>query len=145
MCTYLQSDHAESSPVARDFDEGTRFANWDQPLAGTSAEDDDDVLLGELLLYYFEWFCVNKENDNSARGVHGLLSMLLPKTAHLLPKWSTLKALLEKCHKENVQAVHLCPNDHIAFIDCTHPKLAHYQHADRTVCPHPGCGAHRFW
>jgi hypothetical protein len=113
-------------------------------LDGSDCKEGDSVLLGELLLYYFEWMSANKATDACAKGVHGLLSMLLPANSHIMPKWATLKRMLEQVHKNNVEAVHLCPNDHVAFVDCTHPKLAHYQHADRTVCPHPGCGAHRY-
>jgi hypothetical protein len=119
------------------------FAKWDELLYGAEDTTPSDVLLGELLLYYFEWFAAKKESKASAQAVHGLLSMLLPKDNNV-PGWAHLKNLLEKVHADNVQAVHLCPNDHIAFIDCTHPKLKHYKHSHRQFCPHPGCGAARY-
>jgi hypothetical protein len=45
-----------------------------------------------------------------------------------------------------VVEVDLCPNDHIAIVDATHPKLiaAGHMHAHRIFCPHPGCGAARY-
>ena len=55
-----------------------------------------------------------------------------------------MKRLLDQVHTNNVQKVDMCPNDHIAFVDITHPSMPHYKHAHRNKCPHPGCGASRY-
>ena len=104
---------------------------------------DLETLIGELLLYYFEWMASNNVKDACAQGVHGLLSSILPPGS-IFPAWATLKRLLVQVHSNNVQKVDMCPNDHIAFVDMTHPSLLHYKHAHRTKCPHPGCGAERY-
>jgi hypothetical protein len=52
------------------------------------------------------------------------------------------KKLLKKICESRVIEIETCPNDHVAFIDCKHPKLAHYQHAHRSCCP--VCGADRW-
>jgi hypothetical protein len=71
---------AACAPTAEEeFAEGTMFAKWDQLLYGEEDNTPSDVLLGELLLYYFEWFSALKESKASAQAVHGLLSMLLPR------------------------------------------------------------------
>jgi hypothetical protein len=138
-------DAAPSAPAGEDaFGETGFFAKWDHALGGKEDNTTNEVLLGELLLYYFEWYCSFKESDASAKAVHGLLSMLIPTNHNILPQWATLKRMLEAVYHSNVKSVDLCPNNHIAFVDCSHPKLAHYQHSDRQFCPHPGCGAARY-
>jgi hypothetical protein len=111
------------------------FHNWDQPLGVPSG-----TLLGELLLYYFEWMSSHIVTDRCAKAVHGLLCMLLPAD-HNFPNWNHLKKLLDKVYKNNVVSVELCPNDCIAFWDAKHTKYAGYRHAHRTKCPK--CGALR--
>jgi hypothetical protein len=115
---------------------GSLFHNWNLPLgvpAGT--------LLGELLLYYFEWMSSHIVTDVCAQAVHGLLSLLLPKD-HTFPNWTHLKNMLERVHKNNVVVVDLCPNDCMAYYDGKHAKLTGYKNFTRTKCPK--CNAARY-
>jgi hypothetical protein len=112
------------------------FDGWDLPVGSANG-----TLLGELLLYYFEWMAAHKVADTSAQAVHGLLLLLLP-TDHNFPNWRYLKNLLKKVHANNVVAVDICPNDCIAFYNARHPKFADYQHEHRTKCYK--CNASRY-
>lgn len=111
----------------------TLFANWDDPPYDAEAER-PDVLLGELLLCYLEFMGLHKVTDRCARSVHTLLCLLLP-TDTTLPKWATLKRLLEEVFTQTVVAVHLCVNDCISYYDTDHPRL-NYRHAHRSYCPY---------
>lgn len=135
--THLHAQH----PAVRDFvgNNPELFAGWDDPIAHNPAAD-DPVLLGELLLYFFEWAASHKVTDACAKAVHSLLRLLLPRD-QTFPGWYQLKALLEAVNDNCVVAVDLCPNDCIAFYDCNHPSLS-YQHAHRESCLY--CGASRY-
>jgi len=80
--------------------------------------------------------------DACAKAVYGLLLTVLPADANA-GSWAVSKAMLKKVCESRMKKIETCPNDHIAYIDCKHPKLAHYQHAHRTCCPVSGCGADR--
>jgi hypothetical protein len=73
--------------------------------------------------------------------VYGLLLTILPDDTNA-GTWALSKSLLKKVCESRVRKIETCPNDHIAFIDCKHPKLAHYQHSHRRCCP--TCGADRW-
>ena len=127
-------------PRASDFffDNEDCFLSWSTPLRSA-----DDVLLGELLLAFFDWSVKHKVTDACAKASFRLLGLLLPSDADdlLLPKWSQLKALLEAVYHNCVVPVDICPNDCMAFYDCDHAKLGEYRHAERTSCMY--CGASR--
>jgi hypothetical protein len=78
--------------------------------------------------------------DACAKAVYSLLLTILPQEA-TAGSWAVSKAMLKKVCETRMKTIETCPNDHIAFIDCKHPKLAHYQHYHRTCCP--VCGADR--
>jgi hypothetical protein len=110
------------------------FADWGEQLMEADPDQTPGTLLGELLLYYFEWMAAHKVTDASARAVHGLLRLLLPKN-NSFPAWTTLKNMLEQVHKNYVIIVDLCPNNCIAYWDPKHAKLAASRHSHRTKCP----------
>ena len=116
------------------------FHNWDSEIYPDDCSP-PDVLLGELLLYYFEWMSRHKVTDACAKSVYGLLKLLMPADTSA-PEWCHLKQMLESVYEQNVLSVDLCPNDCMAFIDCSHPQLASYQHSHRTRCLH--CNALRY-
>jgi ssDNA-binding Zn-finger/Zn-ribbon topoisomerase 1 len=93
------------------------------------------VLLGELLLFYFEWFARNRVKKVCARQMHAMLSMLLPTETADLMKWSKITSMMQHVYDHNVQTVDLCPNDCIAYVNCKHETLKGYQHKHRTKCP----------
>lgn len=135
----MADDYDAANPCGTSpFAEGQLFANWDEQLG--SSEKPPDVLVGELLMYYFEWMASTIVSNVQAKAVHALVSLLLPGD-HNVPGWYHLKGMLDYVYTNTVRAVELCPNDHIAFIDCVHPKLGWYQHSHRTRCPK--CGAAR--
>ena len=114
---------------------GRLYEGWGETIF--KADDmPPETLIGELLLYYFEWMASNNATDVCAKGVHGLLVSILPADSSV-PGWASLKRLLVQVHTNNVEKVDMCPNDHIAFVDITHPSMPHYKHAHRTKCPHP--------
>ena len=78
--------------------------------------------------------------DACAKAVYGLLLTILPKDSNA-GSWALSKNLLAKVCESRVVKIETCPNDHVAFIDCKSPKLAHYKHSHRTCCP--VCGADR--
>ena len=139
---------------AQDIFQWDVFRSWEEPLVPEDVHHEEPsdgveirkVLLGELLLTYFEWMCVHKPTDASAKAVHGMLSLIVPPNTTNLPAWKDLHHLLKIVYENVAVEVDLCPNDHIAFVDATHPKLlaAGYKHAHRQFCPHPGCGAARY-
>jgi hypothetical protein len=100
-----------------------------------------DITLGELLLVYFEWMSVHKVTNAAAKAVYSLLLMLLPPDTNA-GSWALSKKLLQKVCESRVVKIDTCPNDCIAFIDCKHHKLRHYQHSHRRCCP--TCGADRW-
>jgi hypothetical protein len=80
-------------------------------------------------------------SDAAAKAVYDLLLMLLPHDTNA-GSWALSKNLLKKVCESRVVKIETCPNDCIAFIDCKHPKLSHYQHSHRQCCPK--CGADRW-
>ena len=139
---------------AQDIFQWDVFRTWEEPLISDDVHQHEAadgvevrrVLLGELLLTYFEWMCVHKPTDASAKAVHGMLSLIVPPNTTSLPAWTELHYLLKVVYENVAVEVDLCPNDHIAFVDAKHPKMlaAGYKHAHRQFCPHPGCGAARY-
>jgi hypothetical protein len=103
-------------------------------------ENTPDILLAELIALYSEWMFAFKVTDACAKAVFMLLHTLLPEDANI-GSWPQLKRALETVTIRSCVPIDLCPDDCIAYIDCKHPKLAHYQHAHRTWCPH--CGKDR--
>jgi hypothetical protein len=138
---------AAPDEYADDFFASENFASWADKL-NREVDDDEynELLLGELLLTFFEWMCVHKTTLASARAVHGLLSLLLPPATSNFPTWAKMKHMLDLVYDTNVVEVDLCPNNHIAFWTPTHPVLlrAGYGHGHRTHCPYPNCGAARY-
>jgi hypothetical protein len=104
------------------------FEGWDQNIA-------NGVLLGELLLFYFEWMARNRVTQVCAQQMHAMLSMLLPTAAADSMKWSKIKDLLKHVYEHNVRTIDICPQDCIAYVNCTHESLKDYQHAHRSKCP----------
>jgi hypothetical protein len=86
-------------------------------------------------LFYFQ------VSDACAKAVYSLLLLLLPVDTNA-GSWALSRALLKKICESRVRKIDTCPNDCIAYIDCKHPKLAHYKHAHRRCCP--VCGADRW-
>jgi hypothetical protein len=143
------TDEDEDMPEpcsAQDIFEMPMFQQWQDVLDPDPDPDERKVLVGELLLTYFEWMCVHKPTNECSRAVHAMLSLLVPPHSTNLPEWAEVHSMLDTVYKNVVVEVDLCPNDHIAFVDATHPKLvaAGHMHAHRTFCPHPGCGAARY-
>ena len=132
----------EDACASKDIFSMPQFEGWKEDLL----LEERSVMVGELLLTFFEWMCVHKPTNECARAVHSMLSLLVPPDASNLPKWGDVLSLLDLVYNNVVVEVDLCPNDHIAFVDATHPALveAGYMHAHRTFCPHPGCGAARY-
>jgi len=120
------------------------FSGWDVPVVGEGVEPEGHILLGELLLFYFEWMSSNMVTDKCAKGVHALLTLLMPAGPVDGWDWSNTKKLLDNVYKNNVRIIDLCPNDCIAYVDCKHPTMSHYQHSHRTFCPDHNCGLDRF-
>jgi hypothetical protein len=123
--------------------EAADFSTWARGWHDTVYNEDSanpDITLGELLLVYFEWMSVHKVTDASAKAVYDLLLLLMPADNNA-GSWALSKQLLKKVCKTRVRKIETCPNDHVAYIDCKHPKLSHYQHSHRTCCP--VCGADR--
>jgi hypothetical protein len=121
--------------------EDPMFKDWGTKLMETDPDQTPGTLLGELLLYYFEWMSAHKVPDTCAQAVHGLLRLLLPKD-NTFPAWTTLKSMLEQVYKNNVIIVDLCPNNCIAYWNPKHPKLAASRHFHRSKCPK--CDATRY-
>jgi hypothetical protein len=79
--------------------------------------------------------------DACAKAVYDLLLLLLPPDTNA-GSWALSKKLLKKVCESRVVEIDTCPNDCMAFIDCKHPKLSHYQHSHRQCCP--TCGSDRW-
>jgi hypothetical protein len=137
-------DPMEDDPHAEDIFAMPRFEGWKERLERDPDNDELRVLVGELLLTFFEWMCVHKPTNECARAVHAMISLLVPPASSNFPEWGEVLSLLDLVYKNVVEEVDLCPNDHIAFVDATHPILieAGYMHAHRTFCPK--CGAARY-
>jgi hypothetical protein len=114
--------------------------SWGDPVFPADGEPPPDILLGELMLMYFEWMGVFKESDASGKAVYALLKTLVPADANA-GTWGTAQKLLTAIYNQTVQKVDICPNDCIAFYNAKSPGMAHYKHAHRTHCP--SCGADR--
>jgi hypothetical protein len=146
-------DEAGNHAACADVFEHKIFDQWREDLnKATEAKepvdaedgDPDKVLVGELLLTYFEWMCVHKPTNECAKAVHKLISLVLPPDSHNLPSWGAIHKMLDIVYNNVCEEVDICPNDCIAFRDATHPVLirAGYKHAHRTCCPQ--CGAARY-
>lgn len=132
---------ADSPPPPQQEDIFTNAApTWNDPVFPVDGEKPPDIILGELLMLYFEWMSAHKTTDACSKDAVKMMSQLLPADANGI-KWQGAQRLLQAIYDRSVVAVDLCPNDCIAFYDCKHPKMAHYKHAKRTWCPH--CGADR--
>ena len=79
--------------------------------------------------------------DAAAKAMYKVLLLLLPKDNNA-GSWHVSNNLLKQVCENRVVKIETCPNDCVAFIDCKHPKLRHYQHAHRRCCPK--CGADRW-
>lgn len=113
---------------------------WDDPIFPENGAPPPDIVLGELMLMYFEWMGTTKVADAAAKGAYQIMKVLMPSDANG-GSWGTTQKMLQAIYDNTVVAVDICPNDCIAFYDCKHPKMKHYQHANRNWCPH--CGADR--
>jgi hypothetical protein len=113
---------------------------WSDVVYPPDGEKPPDIILGELLLMYFEWMNTHKVTDACAKAAYTLLTTLLPADANS-GNWATARKMLKAIYEQTVQAIELCPNDCIAYYDCKHPSMKHYKHARRTSCP--TCGADR--
>jgi hypothetical protein len=85
-------------------------------------------------------FCV-QVSDAAAKAVYDLLLLVLPEGINA-GSWALSKNLLRRICESRVTEIETCPNDCVAFMDCKHPKLSHYQHSHRRCCP--TCGADRW-
>ena len=117
-----------------------KVPTWSDPVYPTNVEVPPDIILGELLLMYFEWMGTHKVTDACAKAVYTLLSTLLPADANG-GSWGVARKMLDAIYKQTVQTIDICPGDCIAYYDCKHPTMQHYKHAHRTHCP--TCGADR--
>jgi hypothetical protein len=113
---------------------------WNDPVFPLNGEKPPDIILGELLLIYFEWMSAHKVTDACAEACATMMGQLMPPGANGL-KWQGAQKLLTAIYNHTVVSVDICPNDCISYYDCKHPKMAHYKHAHRTWCPR--CGADR--
>jgi hypothetical protein len=143
------ADAVVPGPPALDIFRWDIFRAWETPARQaeqSEIEDASPVLLGELLLTYFEWMCVHKPTNECAKAVHAMLSLLLPPDSSKMPKWNEVHSLLAIVYENVVVEVEMCPNDCVAFVDATHPKMiaSGYMYANRTYCPRVGCGAARW-
>jgi hypothetical protein len=130
-----EAAHAAHEDVIR-----KAIPTWDQRVFPEDGEPPSDVLLGELLLMYFEWMGTHKVTNECAQAAYKLMNVLMPPNANG-GSWSSAQKMLQAIYTQSVLAVDICPNDCISFYDCKHPKLKHYQHSHRTWCPR--CGADR--
>ena len=142
----IEDEDMEDAVAAKDLFQMPQFEGWKEKLQPNPDHEERRVLVGELLLTFFEWMCVHKPTNECARAVHAMISLLVPPASSNLPEWVEVHSLLDVVYKNVVIEVDLCPNDHIAFVNATHPTLiaAGYMHAHRSFCPHPGCGAARY-
>lgn len=134
--------YQDDAPNANDFFQRAPFTDWEEELAPEAGGV--EMLVGEMLLTYFEWMCVHKPTNECARAVHAMISMVAPPGSTNMPAWSDITGMLDIVYKNAVIEVDICPNDCIAFVDSKHPTLvaAGYEHAHRTSCPK--CGAARY-
>lgn len=135
----------DPAPPANEMD-ADFFKMWNDRMNDNDNED-DAATLGELLVMYFDWMTTHKVTLTCARAVHSMLNMMMPADASSFPKkYSQLQAMLNAVYDHNVQQVHLCPYDCIAYVDATHPALlvenpnipaltSGYKHAHRQFCP----------
>jgi hypothetical protein len=119
---------------------GPSIDGWFNPVYNPDDER-SSITLGELLILFFEWMTAHTVTDACARGVYTILNAMVPPGSNS-GTWTHAKQLLENIHEQRVLPVDLCPNDCIAYYDCKHPKLQHYQHSHRTFCHK--CGADRY-
>ena len=119
---------------------GEAVPTWSDPVYPVNGDPPPDIILGELLLMYFEWMGTHRDTDASAKAVYAMLSTVLPADANG-GSWGTARKMLQAIYDRTVKSVELCPNDCIAYYDCLHPTMKHYKHAHRTWCPK--CGADR--
>jgi hypothetical protein len=113
---------------------------WADPVYPNNGARPPDIILGELMLMYFEWMGTHKVTDACAKAVYTLLHTLLPEDSNS-GTWGTARKMLDAIYKQTVQTIEICPNDCIAYYDCKHPTMQHYKHAHRTHCP--TCGSDR--
>jgi hypothetical protein len=143
--TGSESEDADMDDVcsAADIFSLPKFEKWGEELDVDPAEG-PKILIGELLLIFFEWMCVHKPSNECARAVHTMISLLAPPGASNMPGWAEVHSMLDIVYNNVVVEVDICPNDCIAFVDAKHPKLqeAGYMHAHRSSCPR--CGAARY-
>ena len=96
------------------------------------------------MLVIYTWLLTLTEclqvTDACAKAVYTLVLTILPKDSNAA-SWAHSKSMLKNIFEQRVKKIETCPNDHIAFIDCVQPELAHYQHDHRKCCP--VCGADR--
>ena len=113
--------HMDDDPKDLNF-AGGLYDGWGETIF-KKEEEVPETLIGELLLYYFEWMASNNAKDACAQGVHGLLSSILPEDTSV-PGWYTLKRLLVQVHTNNVQKSGHVPQ-------CPHRIRGHnaYKHA----------------
>ena len=114
--------------------------SWNDPVFPLNGNKPPDIILGELILIYFEWMSANKVSNACAEGAATMMRQLMPTDANGI-EWQGAQRLLNAIYNHSVVSVDICPNDCISYYDCKHPKMAHYKHAHRTWCPH--CGADR--
>lgn len=113
------------------------FDLWQQPLyesAVDNADNENIISVGEILLMFFEWMTAYKPPIASTKAMHKVFSVSFPSPNNF-PSWHKMHKMLDMMFESGVVQVEMCPNDHIAFADMTHPTLGHYKHAHRTTCP----------
>jgi hypothetical protein len=137
---YTEQDYGNDIPVPAPIPVGPTIDGWFNPVYNPD-DPHSDITLGELLIMFFEWMTTYTVTDACAKGAYTIFRAMVPPNSNS-GTWAQAKSLLENIHEQRVIPVDLCPNDCIAFYDCQHPKLQHYQHSHRTFCPE--CGADRY-
>jgi hypothetical protein len=130
---------AEEADIAHMMPESPTLPGWNDRVANVDSPQ-NDLILGELLLLYFETISTYKLSDAAAKAIYTLMELCLPPDSNSA-SYQQSKNMLDQIHTQRVIKVDLCPKDCIAYINCKHPKLAHYKHYHRTHCP--ACGADR--
>ena len=104
-------------------------------------EDGSSPCLGEVLYYMFEWITRNKATEKAARTAWLMLAEVLPPD-NFPQSYSFVKTLMERYLKGKVKTIHLCPNGHIAYWDCTSAPMRAFRYASLQECPQ--CGVSRY-
>ena len=87
---------------------GDAVPTWSDPVYPVNGDPPPDIILGELLLMYFEWMGTHRDTDASAKAVYAMLSTVLPADANG-GSWGTARKMLQAIYDRTVKSVELCP------------------------------------